>query len=67
LCKDVMVKSGRYNQHIGVYSLLLEVGNNKNTLEEALNAMPALAQALEGLMISQPDEHLAQLRTAAGF
>ena len=26
--------------------MLIEVGNNKNTLQEALNAMPCLAQAI---------------------
>ncbi len=46
LCKDVLVKTGRYNQHIGKRAILVEVGDNKNTLTEALNAMPALSEAL---------------------
>ena len=46
LCRDVMVKTGRYNQHVSPNSLLIEVGNNMNTLDEALSSMPALADAI---------------------
>ncbi len=37
---------GRYNQHIAPCCLLLEVGNNKNTLKEALHALPPLADGI---------------------
>lgn len=46
LCRNVAVKSGRYNQHIAPCCVLLEVGNNRNTLEEALAAMPHVANAV---------------------
>ena len=46
ICKEVLVKENRYNQHVGVHAVLLEVGNNENTLEEACNAMPTFAEAL---------------------
>ena len=46
LCKDVLVKDGRYNQHIGVFSVLIEFGHNKNTLREALNTAPIVAKAI---------------------
>lgn len=46
LPRDVRVKVGRYNQHVSNQCLLLEVGDNKNTLEEVLNAVPYFAQAL---------------------
>lgn len=46
LCRDVRVKSGRFNQHVSDACLLVEVGNNRNTLPEALAAMPYLADAL---------------------
>lgn len=46
ICKKVLVKSGRYNQHISERCLLIEVGNNRNTLEEALNSMPYLARGI---------------------
>ena len=40
------MKTGRYNQHIGQLSLLIEVGHNANTLEQALHAVPSLAESL---------------------
>ncbi len=47
LARPVITKSGRFNQHVSESALLIEVGNNKNTLEEALAAMPYLARAIE--------------------
>ena len=47
LCRDVAVKSGRYNQHVAVGCVLIEVGNNRNTLSQALAAMPYLADAID--------------------
>ncbi len=46
LVRNVRVKTSRYNQHISSQCLLVEVGEHKNTLEQALNAMPYLAQAI---------------------
>ena len=46
LARNVRVKTGRYNQHISSQCLLAEIGDNANTLEEALNAVPYLAQAI---------------------
>ena len=51
LCRDVMVKPGRYNQQVGL-SILVEAGCNLNTLQEALDAMPCLADALAALLTS---------------
>ena len=56
LCRDVMVKTGRYNQHIAPNALLIEVGSNMNTLEEALNSMPVLADALNSVLADKPQE-----------
>lgn len=67
LCKDVLVKDGRYNQHIGVFSILVEVGHNKNTLSEALAALPFLADGLESIMITNPDPALQQIQAEAVF
>ena len=53
LCRNVKVKSGRYNQHIAPCCVLIEVGNNLNTLEEALSAMPYLANAICSLADGQ--------------
>lgn len=53
LCRDVMVKTGRYNQHVSPNSLLIEVGNNMNTLDEALASMPALADAIYAVLMEK--------------
>lgn len=50
LCRPVMVKNGRYNQHLFTPSVLIEVGHNLNTLDEALTSMPVLAEALADLL-----------------
>ena len=46
ISRGVALKSGRYNQHAASPSMLIEVGNNQNTLPEALRAMPYLAHAI---------------------
>lgn len=46
ICRNVTVKDGRYNQHIGKNAVLIEVGHNLNTLDEALNSVPCLAEAI---------------------
>ncbi len=46
LARDVRVKSGRYNQQVSSKCILVEVGHNANTLEQALAAMPYLAAAI---------------------
>lgn len=46
LVRPIRVKTGRYNQHIPGRSLLVEVGHNQNTLEEALASVPYLAEAI---------------------
>jgi len=51
ICRNVTVKSGRYNQHIGTPSILIEFGHNKNTLPQALNSVPIAAQAIEKLLM----------------
>ena len=53
LCRPVKVKSGRYNQHIAPCCVLIEAGNNQNTLEEVLRAMPYLANAICSLSDGQ--------------
>ena len=46
LMRNIRVKTGRYNQHISNQCLLVEVGHNANTLEQALNAVDYLAAAI---------------------
>lgn len=51
ICRDVQIKDNRYNQHVGSPALLIEVGNNRNTLAQAVNAMAPLSQALYQLLV----------------
>lgn len=46
LCRDVKLKTGRFNQHIAPCCVLIECGNNYNTLQQALNSVPYLAKAV---------------------
>lgn len=46
ICREVSVKMGRYNQHVADCCILVEAGNNRNTLDEVLAAMPYLADAI---------------------
>lgn len=46
LCRDVHIKPGRFNQHVAPACVLVEAGNNRNTLSEVLAAMPYLADAI---------------------
>ena len=46
LCRDIKIKTGRFNQHIAPRCVLIECGNNLNTLEQTLNGIPYLAQAI---------------------
>lgn len=46
ISRGVSLKSGRYNQQAATPSMLIEIGNNMNTLPEALRAVPYLAHAI---------------------
>ena len=46
LCREVLVRTGRYNQHVGTPAVLVEVGHNENTLEEALGSVAYLAEGI---------------------
>ena len=46
LARDVKVKTGRFNQHVANCCVLIECGTNWNTLQEVLNGIPYLAQAI---------------------
>jgi len=47
LVRRMSNKTGRYNQHLSSACMLIEVGHNINTLEEALNSLPHLAESLK--------------------
>lgn len=46
ISREVKIKTGRFNQHVSTGALLIEVGNNKNTLSEALASCPVIAEAI---------------------
>ena len=50
ICRNVTVKKGRYNQHTDARCILVEVGHNLNTLQEALNSVPVLAQGIDTIL-----------------
>lgn len=66
--RDVKIKTGRFNQHVSTGALLIEVGNNRNTLEEALAVCPVIAQALfEVYAQDHPSDELAHVRERSLF
>lgn len=46
ICRDVKIKTGRFNQHVAPCCVLIECGLNYNTLEQVLRGIPYLAQAI---------------------
>ena len=50
ICRPVNLTSNRYNQHIAPCCILVEVGNNMNTLEEALASVPYLSDAIVAVL-----------------
>ena len=46
LMRPIRIKPGRYNQHVAPHCLLVEVGHNANTLEQAMHAVPYLAESI---------------------
>lgn len=49
ICKDVIFKNTRFNQHVGNMCLLIEVGNEKNDLAEAKESAKVIAKAFNML------------------
>lgn len=50
LVKPIRMKTGRYNMHVSTHCLVVEIGHNMNTLEEAQNAMPYVAEAIANVL-----------------
>ena len=50
ILRGVKIQSGRYNQHVSDKCILVEMGTNKNSLQEAKNTATALAQALSKIL-----------------
>lgn len=55
LCKRNYLKSYRYNLHILPKAVIVEVGDNNNTVEEAKNAMEPLAKILYTVLMGEQE------------
>lgn len=53
LARDVKIKTGRFNQHVADCCVLIECGVNTNTLQQVLNGLPYLAQAIAEALAAQ--------------
>lgn len=56
ICRDLTLSKNRYNQHLGAFALLVEIGAAGNTLEEAKIAARELAEAIAQLAQMQHAE-----------
>ena len=56
LAIDIRLKVGRYNQHVSPYCMLIELGHNANTFQDAENSIPYLADALAATLIMDQGE-----------
>ncbi len=54
LARKIYLKSYRYNMHLCPKTLLIELGAQNNTLEEALNACGPIAHLLNMVLTGQP-------------
>ena len=52
ICRDLTLSKNRYNQHLGKYALLIEIGAAGNTLDEAKLAARELGEAIIKLVLS---------------
>ena len=55
ICREVLSSANRYNQHFGEHALLIEAGNNMNTISEVLRAVPYLADAIAQSLLAQQE------------
>ena len=46
LFKPIMLTTSRYNQHVGKYASIIEVGATGNTLEQCLTSMKYLSRVM---------------------
>ena len=60
LSRGVRVLEGRYNQHLHPRALLLEIGSDNNTLEEAERSARLVARALAAIIEDLQQENPAQ-------
>lgn len=56
LCRDLDLRTERFNQHVTPGSILVEVGTNGNTLEQALRSAAILADGLAQTVLLQQSQ-----------
>jgi stage II sporulation protein P len=54
--KEVRLRPGRYNQHLSPRAVLVEVGSEKNTLDEALVAARCFSSALAAVLLEDAEQ-----------
>lgn len=62
LCRDVMVKNGRYNQNVSGLAVLVEAGHHLNTLPEVMKSVPYLAEALRDVLMGNEQYGIPAMR-----
>lgn len=55
LLKGVRLRSGRYNQHVHPHALLIEIGSDQNSLDEAERAAVILARVIAEVLEEIPE------------
>lgn len=53
MMRPISIRTGRFNQHVRLGSMLVEVGSCGNTLEEALAAAEVFARSLADALLEQ--------------
>lgn len=51
LCKPIIFRNSRYNQHLGKAACIIEVGATGNTLEQCLNSMKYLSEVMNEVLV----------------
>jgi len=55
LCRNLDLRTERFNQHATAGSILIEVGTNGNTLEQSLRSAQLLGDGLAQLLLTLKD------------
>ena len=51
LFKPILIRNDKYNQDLAKQAILIEVGENCNTLNEALNSMKYFSEIMNDVLI----------------
>lgn len=53
ITRPINLSAARYNQHVSPYAVIIEIGSNGNTLEEALRSCQVVAKALDDTIMGR--------------